>query len=401
MQYWDIARKQFKEGTDERIAADQKYYETKQTYYDKLEELDQEYVDNTKTVNDQLKSDIESTTKEYEDAVKNRSDSIKSSFGLFDSFYSESASGKQLIQNLKSQVAGIADWEKEIAILSARGLSEGLMTELREMGPQAAASIQALNSLTAEELAEYDRLWNQRNALADSQAEKENQGLKAETEKKIAQLKKDAQAKLDEYAKTYQESIGEVTKGISEDLKKLANAAATAGEDAVAGMVANIATAADTEPVRKQIEGAVKTVSSELGKLSDEGKIIGTETLNQILESLGNDEAINAGAKTMFEKLRDAIKREGGLMFEDYNISGMDTAAGRMNDIAGMTMTQNLLVSANSPALERKLDILIALSSEYFPQMAENDTILDGEIISKKLEPQINKIMAQKVKSIR
>ena len=398
MQYWDIARKQFKEGTDERIAADQKYYDAKQAYYDKLEELDREYVDNTKSVNDQLKSDIESTTKEYEDAVKNRSDSIKSSFGLFDSFYSESASGKQLMQNLKSQVAGIADWEKEIAILSARGLSEGLMTELREMGPQAAASIQALNSLTAEELAEYDRLWNQRNALADSQAEKENQGLKAETEKKIDQLKKDAQAQLDEYAKAYQESISEATKGISKDLEKLANAAATAGEDAVAGMVANIATAADAEPVRKQIEGAVKTVSSELGKLSDEGKIIGTETLNQILESLGNDEAINASAKTMFEKLREAIKREGGLMFD---VAGMDAAADRMNNIAGMTMTQNLLVSANSPTLEKKLDILIALSSEYFPQMAENDTILDGEVISKKLEPQINKIMAQKVKSIR
>lgn len=401
MQYWDIARKQFKEGTDERIAADQKYYDAKQAYYDRLEELDQEYVDNTKSVNDQLKTDIESTTKDYEDAVKNRSDSIKSSFGLFDSFYSESASGKQLMQNLKSQVAGIADWEKEIAVLSARGLSEGLMAELREMGPQAAASIQALNSLTAEELAEYDRLWNQRNALADSQAEKENQGLKAETEKKIEQLKKDAQTKLDEYTKTYQESISEATKGISEDLKKLANAAATAGEDAVAGMVANIATAADAEPVRKQIEGAVKTVSSELGKLEDEGKIIGTETLNQILESLGNDEVVNAGAKTMFEKLREAIKREGGLMFEDYNITGMDAAAGRMNDLASATMTQNLLVSANSPTLESKLDILIALSSEYFPQMAENDTVLDGEVISKKLEPQINKIMAQKVKSIR
>ena len=401
MQYWDIARKQFKEGTDERIAADQKYYDAKQAYYDRLEELDQEYVDNTKSVNDQLKTDIESTTKDYEDAVKNRSDSIKSSFGLFDSFYSESASGKQLMQNLKSQVAGIADWEKEIAVLSARGLSEGLMTELREMGPQAAASIQALNSLTAEELAEYDRLWNQRNALADSQAEKENQGLKAETEKKIEQLKKDAQTKLDEYTKTYQESISEATKGISEDLKKLANAAATAGEDAVAGMVANIATAADAEPVRKQIEGAVKTVSSELGKLEDEGKIIGTETLNQILESLGNDEVVNAGAKTMFEKLREAIKREGGLMFEDYNITGMDAAAGRMNDLASATMTQNLLVSANSPTLESKLDILIALSSEYFPQMAENDTVLDGEVISKKLEPKINKIMAQKVKSIR
>ena len=45
MEYWDIARKQFTAGTDERIEADKKYLEAKEDYEKEKLQLDEDYND--------------------------------------------------------------------------------------------------------------------------------------------------------------------------------------------------------------------------------------------------------------------------------------------------------------------------------------------------------------------
>ena len=201
--YWNIVRKTKGLSKEQKLEADQNYLAAVEELNGQLKDLNQDYEDNVKETNEQMIESIKEVTEAYEDAVKDRKESILSSFGLFDEFYSESESGDKLLYNLRTQVAGIADWEKELEELQSRGkLSDAVMEELKEMGPAASASIHALNDLTDAELEEYNNLYAKRDELAASQAAKDTERLRAESEAKIQQIKADAQAQIDTYKKS-------------------------------------------------------------------------------------------------------------------------------------------------------------------------------------------------------
>lgn len=405
-QYWYRAGKKFKQGTAERVYADQKLYEARKTYFDKLKELDQDYVDSTNEVNDQLKENIQDLMDEYEDAVESRADSIKSSFGLFDVFSSESESGQKLLYNLKTQVAGIADWERELSILGARGISEGLLEELKEMGPQAAASIQALNTLTASELAEYNELWNQRNELAMSQAVIDSEPVRRETQEKIEQAKKEAQAELDSLKAAYEKNVAEISQGISKELEDLIQKAVNVGEDAVVGLVTGLNKAIETDPVKVRIkDGAVETISEELGQLEPAGKIIGTDTINAILDGMNNQELIEQKSKTLFEQMRQLYTEEAQMVSEVYlnglkqSLASAQRATANLNQSMNFAANYNPIMNVNNQTLEQELGELITLSATYFPQIVEsNSIVLDKQKVSQALSPSISRTMAEAMK---
>ena len=356
VQYWNIVRKKFKEGTAERIEADQKYYEAKEEYNDKLEDLNDEYYENCKEVNEKLTDDIQDLTDTYNDAVKSRSDSIYSSVGLFDEFESKSSSGQTLLYNLKTQVAGYADWEQQLSKLGGKNvLSQDLLDELSEMGPEASASIHALNQLTDEELKQYEALWEQKKSLSESQAVKDNAALKSETESKIAALKESAQAELDAYKETYTAAVAELNETIETPLKNLANKATTIGEDAVASLIAGIKNGATKKSTTADLKKVNTTVSKQLGKLEDAGKTIGDNTLQGILDGLTNKKKINSSAKDMVAALKKAIqtaadihspsrlfKKEVGVQIGAGVTEGIDEESKNVNS-AGTAMIEQLL----------------------------------------------------------
>lgn len=309
-QYWDIVRKQFKTGTAERIEADKKYFEAKENYNSKLENLNQEYYDNCKEVNEKLEEDIKDLTDTYNDAVSERKDNIYSSFNLFDQFESTSSSGKTLLYNLKTQVAGIADWEQQLQALGKKGiLSDGLMKELQEMGPEASASIHALNQLSTSELAEYEKLYEQKNSLAESQAVKENESLRKETQERIKELKSQTQVELNALKKEYDLAVKELKKTIESPLKTLAKQATTIGEDAAISLIAGIKSGASKKSTTADLKKVTTKVSSSLGKLPKAGKTIGENTLQGILNGLHDEKKINSSAKTLIDAIKKAIQK--------------------------------------------------------------------------------------------
>ncbi len=356
VQYWDIVRKKFKKGTKERIEADQKYYEAKENYNDKLEALNQEYYENVKEVNDKLADDIQDLTDAYNDAVAERKDAIYSSFGLFDEFKSESASGQTLLYNLKTQVAGIADWEQQLQTLGKKGiLSEGLLKELQEMGPGASASIHALNQLSSEELAEYNKLWEQKNALAESQAVKENETLRKETQAQINELKKQAKDEIAAYKEEYDAAVKDLKKSIEAPLKDLAKKATEIGEDAAANLVAAIKDGATKKSTTADLQSVNTKISKELGKLPKAGKTVGDNTLQGILDGLNNEKKIDASAKSLVDALKKAIqkaaeihspsrlfKREVGFQVPAGIVEGIEEKTANVNQ-AGSEMIQKLI----------------------------------------------------------
>lgn len=317
MDYWDAARKQFQAGTNERIEADQKWLDAKQSYYDKLAECDQSYYDKTKEITDKLKDDIQDLTDAYHDSVKSRKDDILSSVSGFGAFNSTGYDMATLQHNMDTQVAGLALWEQQLGELGEKmkdfSGSEAFVEELRKMGPDAAASIYSLNNASSEELAKFFESWRKKQELAESQAIKENESLREETNKKIEKLKSDAQKELDDAKKTWEKTRKEIMEPMSADLAELAKKCRNAAEDAVAGLVSGLKTAASNKATKTAVTKAATTVADGLGTLTKQGKIIGKDTLDGILEGLKNSKKIDSATSDLANEIAKSIKKKFGI----------------------------------------------------------------------------------------
>lgn len=241
MDYWATVRDQYEEGTDERLEADKKYYDAKKEHDEKLLELEEDYNEKEKDIYDERDERIEELNEKYKDALEDRKKAIMDAFDLFDEFESESADGKTLLFNLKTQVAGYEDWREQLDKLSARGiLDNALMTELTEMGPEISAALHAMNDMTNEELAEYNAAYLKKMELSQKQAEEDTANL----QKEIAQQTKDLQAQAEKdiaaLKAQYNADVASVNGTISSELLNLAKNARSIAEDQTTALVAAI-----------------------------------------------------------------------------------------------------------------------------------------------------------------
>lgn len=234
VEYWDIVRKQYAAGTQERIDADKHYFEAKKNLNDKLKALEDDYRDKVKQVNEDLERGIQELTDKYNSAVQQRAEAIYGAFGWQDEFKSESVSGQQLVFNAQSQAAGYAFWRDELNALESRQiLSDRVIAELREKGPQETATVVALNSLSDEDLQRFQTAQDEKWNIALEQSKKENEGLRKETDEAIKQLKKNAEEETKKLTDSYTENRKSLEKSLDGGLKGLATSIKTISEDEV------------------------------------------------------------------------------------------------------------------------------------------------------------------------
>nr|DAY90828.1 MAG TPA: tail tape measure protein [Caudoviricetes sp.] len=314
MEYWEIVRKNRKLTNAQRIEADQKYLEAKKNYNEQMKDLEDDYYDKCKDVNEKLADDIKEATDKYNEEVADRKDAIKSAFGMFDAFKSESESKEQLLANAESQAAGYALWMQQLEELSSKGIvNDKSMEELRKMGPEAAAHIVALNSMTEEELKQINASWEKKDQIAEAQAVKENEALRKQTEENIKTMKAEAQKKLDAYKAEYDNASKVLSEAMEAPLRELANNALTLGSDATAKFIMGVGNAAKSSDATKALKGATKQLAKGLDSLPKAGKEIGKDTLAGILNGMSNKLEIKKGAKSIVAELEKAIKKEAGI----------------------------------------------------------------------------------------
>lgn len=227
-------------GSKEREEMDLKVYQLEQEIYEaqkqyiagvqsvqesanqKRIQLEQEYADKVRSVNEQLERDIQSLNDQYQNAVESRTNSLYQSYGLFDEVTKkEAVSSDTLMKNLEGQVQEFGEWQDILGQLSARGVDADLISELQEMGPSAIEEIRALNSMSDDELEKYVSLWSVKHAQAREQATSELEGLRVETQEQIAQLRADAEAELEEYRITWQEELSQLEEDTANQLASL------------------------------------------------------------------------------------------------------------------------------------------------------------------------------------
>lgn len=164
---WERVQKKYKKGTEERIAAEKAALEVQQEIYDEAIALEEK----------------------YQSAVESRAQAIMKAYSLFEKIpEAEEVTGEELLSNLQGQVDATKTWAADLAELQRRGIDEGLLEELRSMGPKASDEISALLRLTSEQLTQYSNLYGEKQRIANEQAMKELENLRQQTDQKIAEL---------------------------------------------------------------------------------------------------------------------------------------------------------------------------------------------------------------------
>lgn len=224
--YWDAIREQYDEGTEDRIAADKKYFDAKKAANDKLTQLETTYADGVKAVQDKLTKDVEKATDAYNNAVAKRQSSLLSSMGLFDLFGLNDATSKDsLLFNLETQVGALEAFDAVMERLSSRkGMDAGLLKELEGMGPKSLLTLQQIANMSDDEFAKYVGLYQRKSALALDRATDENAGLKAQTEADIQQLTAQAALDIAALGTKYTEGLAEVGVNIAPAAKAVGTA---------------------------------------------------------------------------------------------------------------------------------------------------------------------------------
>lgn len=240
MEYWDIARKQFTAGTDERIEADKKYLEAKEDYEKEKLQLDEDYNDKREKLEKELNETIQDLEEKRNSAIADRKKDILSSMNNYDAWDASGYTADRLIYNMNTQVEGLKLWENQLQELSGKGLSEGLLQELKDAGPEAAANIYSLNQMTAEQLDEFNKLWEEKQEIADRQAKKDTQATRDAIDQQISDTRKDYKKQLDDLAAENASAVAKLNEGLSTGLQSLVEQAGQIGEDIVGNLIAGI-----------------------------------------------------------------------------------------------------------------------------------------------------------------
>ena len=398
MEYWNKARKQFKVGTDERISADKKYLDALQSYYDERKKLDEDYAENSKKINDELEENVKELQDTYKDAVKSRKDDILSQMDLFEAWDSSGYDADTLLYNLKTQVAGLTLWEQQLEELEKKNVSKGLLDELKEMGPDAAASIYSLNHMTEEQLKGYEKLWTQKNELAESQAVKDNEDLRIDTNEQIKNLRLDAQAELNALNAEYRAALSELNTGMTSDLAKLLDKAGKIGEDAVSGLIGGIKKASDSVDVYKSTTKVVSSISSGLEELKQEGNIIGKETLDSMLEGMLDPIKIENASKTVFESVRRAMLKNAQdelqgqqekleLQLQSLNFAGTTI----INEALAGYSSGDTIVNVDTSSMSSIIGELGDRILDMMSVITDLKVVLDPDVLVGTLQPEISR----------
>ncbi len=255
-----------------------------------------EYVETVDENGEAVEVTLEQAAEAFKSFRNSVKDSIKDATGMFDEFKTETdIAGKQLIKNLKSQITGITEWAENMQLLAARGVNQGLLKALSDMGPSGANYVNALVTMSGKELKKMNKLYKQRLSLNDKAADEIASSF-VEGGKKAA--------------KAYDKGLtkGEMVKSGKKSLKTLA-------EDSV-NAVSNA-----RRKVKESFGGMFEDAVKEMKKSLDYGKGAFQQFCNIFLSGSKN---IVASANAV-EAASKAITAYGKKLYEESEYYKEDT----------------------------------------------------------------------------
>lgn len=97
---------------------------------------------------------------------QNIADTVQKAVSPFEEFDNKTElTGTKLLQNMNSQLDGIRKWGENLQTLIARGVDDGIISKLAEMGPASYEIVNAMTQMTDNQLAEMNDVWAQQMQL--------------------------------------------------------------------------------------------------------------------------------------------------------------------------------------------------------------------------------------------
>lgn len=101
------------------------------------------------------------------------SDLVEGQIDLFSEFNGAAKlSTDELLNNMQTQVEGVKQWSENLETLAEKGISQGLLQHLADMGPQGASYVSTFVTMTEAELQKANELYEEALALPDETATK-------------------------------------------------------------------------------------------------------------------------------------------------------------------------------------------------------------------------------------
>lgn len=263
------------------IASANKEISTQKTKLNKsIKSSTQKYYDNVAKINKTAKDSINEAKKTYNDALKSNQEAAYNQTGLFDAAVTEKASGSDLTKNLKSQTAQQKDFMAQLDKMKKRGVSKGLIDEIRNMGVSATGQAKAIAGMSDTQLKQYQAEWSKKHANANKL------GLDASVNDKVA-MDKAVKAANDKAKKDLANANASWLKELDK-AKEYRTAGSKLGVQAVAGIIQGFKQM--NGPLEKQADQLARTIETTIKKrlkIHSPSRLMSDEVGEQVPAGIG------------------------------------------------------------------------------------------------------------------
>lgn len=301
----------------------------------------------------------------YTDMQQRVSEVLESQMNMFEKFDGGvQLSSEQLLENMQSQIDGVTNWADNMETLASRGVNQGILDKLAEMGPQGSSYVQAFASMTDEQLQQANSMWSQSLDMKQG-VEQSVQGMieqytvslnggKEQVNTVMNKLGKDSVQGLvnginetkGQAGEAGKNMASEVTEGAKNELDSHSPSRKfiAIGRDVVSGLKNGITDS------KGQAVSAIKTVTSELIQMAKTKLNVADFTNIGKNISSGIERGIKAGkpsAENAIKSVTDSIKKKTQNEFRESNFTntGRNIPQGLAS---GIRMGSGMVTSATS-----------------------------------------------------
>lgn len=314
--------------------------------------------------------------------------SIQSQMDMFEEFdKGQELATDTLLANMQSQIDGVTTWAENMETLAKKGIDEGLLQHLAELGPEGYEYVQAFVDATPEQLQQANELWRQSLDFKTGTAEAVDSAIETYTEGISAGKEKMQKAMEDLGMNTwdgFKNAIAEKQKEAEESGKELLEVFMKSAET-----TAEVHSPSKrTERLGKNtVEGLRNGIARNVKLATEAAKSMATKTITSVNNTLKQDKfyqygqrvpqglarGISAGkmapinqTRSMIESVRIMASRTPSL----YN-DGLNMAYGLANGIyAGRAAVVNAVSYMCTSAINQaRNDLQINSLSKVFEEL--------------------------------
>ncbi|EAC2211248.1 phage tail tape measure protein [Listeria monocytogenes] len=353
------------------IAGANKEINTQKTKLNKsIKSSTQKYYDNVAKINKTAKDSINEAKKTYKDALKSNQEAAYNQTGLFDAAVTEKSSGSELTKNLKSQTAQQKDFMAQLDKMKKRGVSKGLIDEIRNMGVSATGQAKAIAGMSDTQLKQYQAEWSKKHANANKL------GLDASVNDKVA-MDKAVKAANDKAKKDLANANASWLKELDK-AKEYRTAGSKLGVQTVAGIIQGF----------KQMNGPLEKQADQLAKTIE-------STIKKRLK-------IHSPSRLMSDEVGEQVPAGIGVGMLK-NLNTIDLAAHKMQKhLTSLSPAISVPVTPNTKEITAYSGASIATQGSGNPVTVQpiqivNKTILDGRLVAEETVDFITEIQNNRI----